>query len=271
MEDVQKQRDNRNIAIDRVGIRRISHPIIVLDKSRGRQSTVAEIDMSVDLSEESRATHMSRFVEVLEALKGEVNYKTISRILNKIKNKLGASKAEIAFDFPYFIEKTAPVSGMKSLMQYDCRFLGTLDGDYDFVLSVTVPVTTLCPCSKAISVKSAHNQRTLLTVSIRFSEFVWLEDLIRIAEESASAEVFSLLKRCDEKFVTEQAYARPRFAEDLVRETARKLDSISEIVWYAISAESLESIHAHSAYAFIKRDKRPQPTDKISKRSNRRT
>lgn len=255
MDDIQNQRDDRNIPIDEVGVKRLSYPITVLDKHHGRQETVAEIEMTVGLPHEFRGTHMSRFLEVLEKHRGEMTLFTIGRILREIKRRLHAERAAMSVAFPYFIEKTAPVSGARSLLRYDCRFYGTLDRAADFVLTVVVPVTTLCPCSKAISARSAHNQRSLVTVSARFTDFLWIEDLVELVEASASAEVFTLLKRPDEKWLTEQAYDRPRFAEDLVREVAQRLDALPQVSWYAVSTENLESIHAHSAFAFLKREK----------------
>lgn len=213
--------------------------------------------MTVDLPHNFRGTHMSRFVEVLDKHRGEVTLKTMGPILRSMKRALEAKTAEMLVKFPYFVEKSAPVSGAKSLLKYDCRFWGSYDGKkMDFVLTVTVPVTTLCPCSKAVSVHSAHNQRSLVTVSVRFSKMLWIEDVIRMVETSASAEIFSLLKRADEKYLTEHAYENPRFAEDLVREVAIKLNDHSNVLWYTVETENLESIHAHSAYAFIKRDRR---------------
>lgn len=257
MEDIQDQPDERNIPIDSVGIRGLSYPIKVLDRLNKMQATVADIDVSVDLPGENRATHMSRFVETLQGMDRVVSNQTIPGLLRDVRSALSARKAQITLSFPYFIEKTAPVSKMKSLMRYDCKFFGNVDetDQDDFLLTVAVPVTTLCPCSKAISKESAHNQRAIVSVSLRFTEIVWIEEVARLVEESSSAEVFTLLKRSDEKFLTEQAYSRPRFTEDLVRETALKLDAIDRVTWYTVMGESIESIHAHSAYAFLKRDK----------------
>ncbi len=255
MEDIQSQKDLRDIPIDRVGIKRLSYPISVHDRENRVQQTVAEIEMTVDLPRHFRGTHMSRFVEILDAHRGEITMTTMAEILHEVRWRLSADRAEMSASFPYFIEKVAPVSEARSLMRYDCRFLAIYDGADDFVLSVTVPVTTLCPCSKAISRESAHNQRSMVTVSARFDSFLWLEDLVRCVEESASAEVFTLLKRSDEKYLTERAYAHPRFAEDLVREVAIRLDAIPAITWYTVETENFESIHAHSAYAFLKRER----------------
>ncbi|HEY9069109.1 MAG TPA: GTP cyclohydrolase FolE2 [Candidatus Ozemobacteraceae bacterium] len=255
MEDIQNQKDLRDIPIDRVGIKRLSYPITVHDRQNRAQQTVAEIEMTVDLPRHFRGTHMSRFIEILDAHRGEITMTTMSSILRDVRWKLSAERAVMSAAFPYFIEKTAPVSEARSLMRYDCRFLAMYDGSDDFVLTVTVPVTTLCPCSKAISRESAHNQRSMVTVSARFDAFLWIEDLVRCVEESASAEVYALLKRSDEKYLTERAYEHPRFAEDLVREVAIRLDAISAITWYTVETENFESIHAHSAYAFLKRER----------------
>jgi GTP cyclohydrolase I len=260
MEDVQSQNDHRNIALEKVGVKRLFYPITVLDRENGSQHTIAEVEMGVDLPHSFRGTHMSRFIEILNRFRGEITMNTMGPILGAMKKALCAKRAEMTLKFPYFMEKTAPVSGAKSLLNYDCRFYASFDGtEEDFVLTVVVPVTTLCPCSKAVSARSAHNQRSYVTVSVRFAEFIWIEEVIRMIEESGSAEIFSLLKRDDEKFLTEQAYENPRFAEDLVREIALKLEACPAIVWFAVETENQESIHAHSAYAFYKRDKRTNP------------
>lgn len=274
MEDIQNQQDLRDIPIDRVGIKRLSYPITVHDRSNRVQQTVAEIDMTVDLPRHFRGTHMSRFVEILDAHRGEITMTTMADILREVRWKLAAERAEMSASFPYFVEKVAPVSEARSLMRYDCRFLAKFDGSDDFVLTVTVPVTTLCPCSKAISRESAHNQRSMVTVSARFASFLWIEDLIRCVEESASAEVYTLLKRSDEKYLTEHAYEHPRFAEDLVREVAVRLDAIPAITWYTVETENFESIHAHSAYAFLKRERTGSVADagpiSVSKKASRK-
>jgi GTP cyclohydrolase I len=256
VKDIQNERDNRRISIDKVGIKKLHYPVVVLDQVNGTQQTTAEIDMSVDLPHSSRGTHMSRFLEVLNQHKGEVTMTTMMPILRHILESLHASRAEMSVKFPYFLEKRAPVSQSRSLLKYDCQFYGAFDGrEFDFVLSVMVPVTTLCPCSKALSAKSAHNQRSLVSVSLRFSHMIWIEEVIHWVEESASADIFSLLKREDEKFLTEKAYANPRFAEDLVREIALRLNKHKDVIWYTVETENFESIHAHSAYAFIEKDK----------------
>lgn len=254
--DLQSHPDHRRLPIARVGIKRLFYPFRVLDRRRRFQDVTGEFEVYVDLTHTERATHMSRFVEIINQHRGEVTSNTIESILKDVKKRLQARRAELAVSFPYFVEKHAPVSGEASLMRYDCRFWASLDRSLDFVLTVTVPVTTLCPCSKAISKASAHNQRSLVTVAIRFRRMVWIEEVIACVEASASAEVYTLLKRSDEKELTERAYERPRFAEDLVREVALRLDAHPEITWFTVETENLESIHAHSAYAFLKKDKR---------------
>ncbi|MBF0543786.1 MAG: GTP cyclohydrolase I FolE2 [Candidatus Riflebacteria bacterium] len=256
MEDIQCQKDERNISIDRVGVKGLSYPVSLLDRSSGTQNSIGQIEMYVDLPRDFRATHMSRFIEVMHDYRDEITFPHMKGLLKTIKRKLAAERAEMKVDFPYFVEKCAPVSKVRSLMRYDCSFHGILDTVMDFIISVKVPVTSLCPCSKAISKYSAHNQRSIISISVRFKKFIWLEELIEIAEQSSSSDIFTLLKRPDEKFLTEKAYERPRFAEDLVREAALRLDKHKEILWYTVSSENIESIHAHSAYAFLKKDKR---------------
>lgn len=251
MPDMQKSPDTRNIAIDKVGVKDIRYPIVVLDKLREQQHTVARVNMYVDLPEEFKGTHMSRFIEVLNLYHGEISVENMETILAEMKQRLEADLAHLEFDFPYFIEKRAPVSGARSLLEYQCRMLGTLDGEFDFVLEASIPVTSLCPCSKEISSRGAHNQRSIVTVQIRYSEHVWLEDLITWVEECASCPVYSLLKREDEKVVTEQAYDNPMFVEDMVRAVTEKLRSVPTINWFKIQCENFESIHNHSAYAMV--------------------
>ncbi|MBF0408931.1 MAG: GTP cyclohydrolase I FolE2 [Candidatus Riflebacteria bacterium] len=256
MDDIQCEKDERNISIDRVGIKGLTYPVTVLDRVNGTQHSVGKIEMYVDLPRHYRATHMSRFVEVFHEYRDEITFPHIKGILKAIKRKLSAERAEMKVYFPYFVEKSAPISRAKSMMKYDCTFQGTLDSVFDFVITVNVPVTALCPCSKAISKYSAHNQRSMVSLSVRFDKFVWIEDLITLCEESASADLYSLIKRPDEKFLTEKAYENPRFAEDLAREVASRAEARPEIVWYAVEIENIESIHAHNAYAFLKKDKR---------------
>jgi GTP cyclohydrolase IB len=254
MIDIQNQKDFRNIDIEKVGVKNIKYPIIVMDRARGTQPVNASINMYVNLPRHFKGTHMSRFVEVLNEFHGQISIKTFQTILEKIRQKLHAHSAHMEIEFPYFLEKTAPVSKAKSLMEYRCLFAGENSAEQtDFLVGVTVPVTTVCPCSREISSCGAHNQRGLVMVKVRFSKFFWIEDLIKTVEESASGEVYSLLKRVDEKYVTEKAYENPKFVEDVVRSVAVKLNNNSTFSWYSIEAENFESIHNHSAYAYLEK------------------
>jgi len=251
MPDLQRSPDSRNIPIDKVGVKNIRYPIVVLDKCKERQQTVARINMYVDLPHHFKGTHMSRFIEILNLYHGEISIDSMDTILQEMKTRLEASRAHLEFDFPYFIEKAAPVTGARSLMEYQCRMRGILGDQSDFVLGVTVPVTSLCPCSREISARGAHNQRSLLSVDIRYRGHVWIEDLVAWLEECASAPVYALLKREDEKAVTEQAYDHPMFVEDIVRAVTQRLAGREEIVWFRVACENFESIHNHSAYALV--------------------
>ncbi len=256
MQDVQNQRDHRNIPIDRVGIKNLKYPITVRDKRDGFQPTVATIDMYVNLPHRDRGTHMSRFVEMLHLFRPEVSLKNFDVILQEMKRHLNAASAHIDITFPYFIEKKAPVSESIGLMDYTCRIIGVSEenGKTDLVSEVIVPISSVCPCSKEISDAGAHNQRGQVRLQIRFKKFIWLEDMIELVEKSASCDVFSILKRVDEKHVTEAAYANPKFVEDVVRDIAVQLNQDDNITWFTVSAENFESIHNHSAYAEITSD-----------------
>jgi GTP cyclohydrolase I len=255
MIDIQNLKDERNIDIQRVGVKGLKYPIVVLDRACGTQPVNATINMYVNLLHRFKGTHMSRFVEVLNEIREQVNIRTFHSILEKIREKLHAEAAHIEIEFPYFIEKTAPRSGAKSLMEYRCRFLGTSDGrGMDFIVGMEVPVTTVCPCSREISRAGAHNQRSIVTVMVRFRKFFWIEDVIGMIEESASGEVYSLLKRVDEKYVTERAYDNPMFVEDVVRNVAGRLGGDPNFTWYKVEAENFESIHNHSAYACVEKE-----------------
>ena len=256
MPDMQKSRDNRKIAIDKVGVKDISYPIVVMDKNKAFQQTVARVNMYVDLPHHFKGTHMSRFIEILDAYREKIALDKMEIILQRMKEKLGASSAHLEIQFPYFIEKKAPVSGARGLMEYTCTFNASLDSSFDFILGVKVPVTSLCPCSKELARFGAHNQRSVMTVRVRYRKFIWIEDLIEIIESCGSSPVYSMLKREDEKFVTEQAYENPRFVEDMVREATQKLSAMDNITWFSIEAENYESIHKHSAYAAVEMDKR---------------
>ncbi len=256
MIDIQKQRDYRHIPIDKVGIKGLRYPIKVLDKkSRGLQSTVAQINMYVDLPHQCKGTHMSRFVEMLHLFRKQVSLESIINILEDMKHVLGARSSHIELTFSYFIEKKSPVTGAKGLMDYTCSILGSSDSDKatDMVLKVAVPITSVCPCSKEISDYGAHNQRGEVLVSTRFKKFIWIEDIIELVEKSASCDVYSVLKREDEKYVTEHGYNNPKFVEDVVRDVSQILMQDENITWFSVSAENFESIHNHSAYAYIER------------------
>jgi GTP cyclohydrolase I len=253
LKDVQSQPDLRNIPIDRVGVKNLRYPITVLDRANKVQRTVGSINMFVNLPHRFRGTHMSRFVEILNEYHQTLHVDIIGEILKKMKTKLHAEEAHMEVTFPYFIEKAAPVSKTKSLMEYGCTFSGTLTDREDFILGVEVPVTTLCPCSKEISEKGAHNQRSWVRIRIRYTGFIWIEELIETAESAASCPIYALLKRSDEKAVTERAYNNPRFVEDVVREVAVRLNADPRIAWYRVESENLESIHNHNAYAAVEK------------------
>jgi GTP cyclohydrolase I len=254
--DTQSQYDDRRIPIDRVGVRALRYPMQIRDKAREVQHTIATAALTVDLPHQFKGTHMSRFVEVLNEFGPELHVDNIHTILRELTERLDSVSAHVDFEFPFFLTKEAPVTRAVGLMDYTARFSATLEkGVVDFIVTVIVPVTTLCPCSKAISVHGAHNQRGQVTYSVRFSEPIWIEDLIRLVEESASCELFSLLKRPDEKAVTERAYENPVFVEDLVRNIADRSNAVPEILWYRVEAENFESIHNHNAYALIEHRK----------------
>jgi GTP cyclohydrolase I len=253
--DIQSLKDHRNIEINKVGVKSIRYPITVLDKINGTQHTIGTINMYVNLPHHFKGTHMSRFIEILNRYRQGINIKNISHIINEMKKSLDAVSAHMEIEFPYFIEKEAPVTKAKSLMEYTCKFWGSHNDKLDLVVGVEVPVTTLCPCSKEISKKGAHNQRSIVTVKIRFKKIFWIEDLIKIVEKSASSEVYAILKRPDEKYVTEKAYNNPMFVEDVVRNIADKLRKDPNIIWFSVESENIESIHNHNAYAFIEKKK----------------
>lgn len=262
MQDIQNQKDDRNIPIDQVGVKDLSYPIVLLDRENEIQRTVASINMYVNLPHDFRGTHMSRFVEILNEHHKHLKIDTIGQVLRRMKKKLDAEESHIEMFFPYFQEKEAPVSKAKSLTEYQCSFAGKLDDKIDIVLGVKVPVTTLCPCSKEISKQGAHNQRSYISIQIRYNALVWIEELIEMAERAASSPVYSLLKREDEKFVTEAAYKNPKFVEDIVRNLALELNDDDRIYWYKVESENFESIHNHSAYALIEKDKRESNVSK---------
>jgi GTP cyclohydrolase I len=254
LHDKQNERDFRKLRIDKVGVRGLRFPIQVRDKAHAIQNTVATIGMFVDLPHDFKGTHMSRFIEVLNAHGGAIHVENINDILHAMQKKLNAATAHLEIEFPYFMSKKSPVSRQESLMDYVARFdASARDSEIDFVLTLKANVTTLCPCSKAIAKYGAHNQRGEVTVKIRSRKIVWIEDLIEVVESSASSELFALLKREDEKAVTERAYENPVFVEDLVRNVALKLNADSRVTWYKVEAENFESIHNHNAYACIEK------------------
>jgi GTP cyclohydrolase I len=250
-------RDDRGIPLDRVGVTDLQYPIVVLDQKHEKQHTIARFTMSVNLPHQFKGTHMSRFIEVLNVHHGEFTVRTLPAMLEELKQRLNAEAARIEVAFPYFVQKAAPSSGAKALMDYHCSFVGELNGgNVDFVVGVDVPVTSLCPCSKSISDYGAHNQRGVISVAVRGErgsdggcQFIWIEELIEIAERSASAPVYPLLKRPDERHVTMQAYDNPVFVEDMVRNVAKQLQGDPRVSWFRVKAVNHESIHNHSAFA----------------------
>ena len=255
--DVQSSADTRHIAIDKVGIKDIRHPVRVRDRSEGEQHTIANFNMYVNLPHNFKGTHMSRFVEILNLHEREISVQSFKQMLGEMTERLEAEAGHIEMSFPYFINKTAPVSGVQSLLDYEVTFIGEIRGSYpEMQIKVVVPVTSLCPCSKKISERGAHNQRSHVTVTATTCDFVWIEELIDLIENQASCELYGLLKRPDEKFVTERAYDNPKFVEDMVRDIAAELNQDERICAYVVESENFESIHNHSAYALIERDKR---------------
>ena len=251
--DHAAEHDARGLPIDRVGITDLRYPVQVLDRSQGMQATVARLGLYVGLPHHFKGTHMSRFVEILNEVRGELTFRTMPTILDAIRRRLEADDAYLEMDFPYFMAKRAPVSGAESLMEYQARFVGHHgpDGVADYTLGITVPVKSLCPCSKAVSDYGAHNQRSLVAVDVRATDHIWLEDLIEAVEACASAPLYALLKRDDEKFVTEQAYDNPKFVEDLVRDVVLAVRALPGVRWLKVRASNQESIHNHSATAEI--------------------
>lgn len=252
MEDVQNFADIRQLAIDKVGIKAIRHPVKVKDKTGGAQHTVAMFNMYVHLPQHFKGTHMSRFIEILNANEREISVENFQLILSEMTNRLEAKSGHIEMTFPYFVNKSAPVSGVKSLMDYEVTFIGEIKkGEHDVKVKVLIPVTSLCPCSKKISAYGAHNQRSHVTVTIGLKQFMWIEDMIAMVEAQASSELYGLLKRPDEKYVTERAYDNPKFVEDMVRDIATSFNNEPYIKSYIVECENFESIHNHSAYACI--------------------
>ncbi len=251
MVDVQAMRDDRRIPIRKVGVKGVRYPVTLRDKAFGVQHTTATVDLFVDLPHEFKGTHMSRFLEVFESHRGDLSMPRFLEMLRELRKVLDAETAYAGMRFPYFIQKTAPVSGQTSIMSYDCRYIGTVGPhSHEFDVQVAVPVQTVCPCSKAISRYGAHNQRGVATLTVALGPFFWIEDLVAIVENAASSGVYTILKREDEKYITEKAYDTPRFVEDLVREIYRDVEALGKFPRFSVEAENFESIHNHSAYAF---------------------
>ena len=256
VEDVQGHADTRRIPINKVGIKEITHPVRVKDRAEGEQHTIATFNMYVNLPHNFKGTHMSRFVEILNVPGREISVDSFKDMLTEMTGRLEAEAGHIEMTFTYFVDKAAPISGVRSLMDYEVTFVGEIRaGRPAMDLKVVVPVTSLCPCSKKISKYGAHNQRSHVTVNVRTRGFIWIEDLIDLVEKEASCELYGLLKRPDEKYVTERAYENPKFVEDMVRDIAAKLNRDERVVAYSVESENFESIHNHSAYAMIEHDK----------------
>ena len=254
--DVQNSQDKRQIAINKVGIKDIRHPVQVKDRSGQVQHTVANFNMYVDLPHHFKGTHMSRFVEILNSHEREITVKSLREMLSEMTEKLAAENGHIEMSFTYFVNKKAPESGVESLLDYEVTFYGQrVDNKNTVSVKVVVPVTSLCPCSKKISDYGAHNQRSHVTVNVKTDDFIWIEDIIDIVEQEASCELYGLLKRPDEKHVTERAYDNPKFVEDMVRDVAARLNDDERIRSYILESENFESIHNHSAYALIEHNK----------------
>ena len=254
--DVQNSADTRRLAINKVGIKDIRHPVRVRDRSGGEQHTIATFNMYVNLPHNFKGTHMSRFVEILNVPGREISVDSFKDMLTEMTGRLEAEAGHIEMTFMYFVTKAAPVSAVRSLMDYEVTFIGEIrDGRPAMNVKVVVPVTSLCPCSKKISKYGAHNQRSHVTVNVRVQNFIWIEDIIDLVEKEASCELYGLLKRPDEKYVTERAYDNPKFVEDMVRDIAAKLNQDDRVAAYAVESENFESIHNPSAYAMIEHDK----------------
>jgi len=257
--DVQDEADHRHIDIDKVGVKDLVYPITVLDREKETQQTVGRVSMYVNLPHQFKGTHMSRFVELLNEHRHNMSTTAIPDILQAMRKRLQAAKAHLEVAFPFFLTKRAPVSGAEGLMSYNCTVRGSADAEnLELEIEIEIPITALCPCSKAISDEGAHNQRGWVTVRFIQDKLVWIEEIIEAVEGSASCEVYSVLKREDEKYVTEKAYANPMFVEDVARSVAQKLAAHPRILAWAVEVENEESIHAHNAYAYIE-GKNPCP------------
>jgi GTP cyclohydrolase IB len=252
MLDVQSQPDDRRIPIQKVGVKGVRYPVTLLDRSRGKQHTTATVNLFADLPHDFKGTHMSRFVEVFESYRSDLSMPRFLSMLEEIRRSLEARTAYADLHFPYFVEKAAPVSGQVGTMAYECAYMGKVwEGGSEYEVAVSVPVQTVCPCSKAISDYGAHNQRGIVTLTVELGPFFWIEDLVALVEDSASSGVYTLLKREDEKFVTESSFDKPRFVEDVVREVYLRVAALGKFPSFSVEAENFESIHNHSAYAYV--------------------
>jgi GTP cyclohydrolase I len=257
MIDIQNSADYRDVPLAKVGVKGLEYPIRVLDKVKEIQHTTAKVDLYADLPRHFKGTHMSRFIEIFHRYREDLSMPRFLDMLKKIRADLDAESAFGSITFPYFMEKKAPVSGLPGMMSYECCYQGWVKsgGDKHFTVSVAVPVTTVCPCSKAISDRGAHNQRGIVRVELELGPFFWIEDIIAVVEKAASSPVYSLLKREDEKFITEQGYDNPKFVEDLVRDVYIEIKDLNMFPRFSVEAENFESIHNHSAFAFARYDK----------------
>lgn len=256
MADVQNMKDDRRIPIKKVGVKGLRYPITVLDRANSLQHTTAVVNLYADLPHDFKGTHMSRFIEVFNEHRRDLSMPRFLSMLDEVRVSLDAETAYSDLHFTYFIEKSAPVSGQKSIMSYECAYEGRVSStEREFWVTVQVPVQTVCPCSKEISEYGAHNQRGVVSASVQLGPFFWIEDLVAVVERSASSDVYTLLKREDEKYVTEKAFDNPRFVEDVVREVYRGLFEIGHFPRFHVAAENFESIHNHSAYAFVEYDR----------------
>ncbi len=252
MVDIQSMRDERRVPIKKVGVKGLAYPITVLDKANSLQHTTATVNLYADLPHDFKGTHMSRFIEVFNEHRRDLSMPRFLAMLDELRSSLDAETAYCDLHFPYYIEKSAPVSGQKGMMRYDCSYEGSSSASgREFWVTVQVPVQTVCPCSKAISDFGAHNQRGVVKARVKLGPFFWIEDLVAIVERSASCDVYSLLKREDEKYVTERAFERPMFVEDVVREVYTELLANGAFPRFSVEAENFESIHNHSAYALV--------------------
>ena len=256
MPDIQSQTDDREVPLSKVGVRGLEYPIRLLDKVKKIQHTTAVVDLFADLPHHFKGTHMSRFVEIFHRFRDDISMPRFLEMLSCVREDLQAQSAFGSMTFPYFIEKNAPVSRLAGIISCQCRYRGKVSGkiggslEKNFTAAVSVPVNTVCPCSRAISDRGAHNQRGLVTVELELGAFFWIEDIIALVESSASSPVYSLVKREDEKYITEHAYDKPVFVEDLVREVYVKIRDMDQFPYFSVEAENFESIHNHSAYAY---------------------